>query len=642
MKKFTSFVFVLFVGLAVNAQLVCSPLVTDNLLKTTVARTDAATPNIPDETVPVGYCSFLIENLGGIGAGDDINLSAAVQLPASMFEGKGNKIFAVRFALASEKVTDVKVFLTKDLAGEPARVQVVEQPNKGWNYIIFDTPYELDTEDIYLGYSLHTSAYALGTESATKTNIKADFVAINGEWTNLSKQGIKALNAIQAMAVGGDYADYQDQEKNDAAISYFNMKKYVHKNEDLDIKLTVSNYGVQTLKSFDVAYRIGKGEEQTIKVENVAVPNGASYVVDMPQNALSELGKDTIVVEVRNINGDTPDGDLRNNTVSVGVECLDKFFARKTLLELFTGQGCGYCPAGHDVAEGAVEGIEDRVIWVAHHAGYNPDIFTVPEDSKYVNFFKVSGAPNCMIDRTVSLSKVPDSSGRMDYRLVFHPGYTSREMFDQYLEIPSFATITLSGTYDNDSRALEVTVSGEVVKDLPNAKLNVFITQSGYKAQQAGSNLGKNYVHNDFMRESLTGDFGEDLVLGDDGSYSKTYTYSIPEKIETVPCDPYQMTVVAFIADYKSTDRNSCKVQNVEKLDLSEIGAISSIENVETGKDVYAYVSGGRICVEGVYERIEVYTVDGKAVENANLADGIYVVKVSSLNQLFIKKVIVR
>lgn len=307
----------------------------------------------------------------------------------------------------------------------------------------------------------------------------------------------------------------------------------------------------------------------------------------------------------------------------------EKTFSRKVLFELFTGQSCTGCPGGHDVAEASMKGLEDKIVWVTHHAGYKADAFTTSEDSEYASFFNVIGAPNCMIDRT-----------KNGNTLVMSPVTTSKELFEEYLNVPTYATVAISGEYNDKSKMLNITVSGEITKDLPKAKLNVFLIQSGFKAFQSGSDLGVEYIHNDFMRVSLTGNYGEDIILTD-GKYIKNYSYTIPETIGQIICEASNMAIVAFIADYDTTDNNSCGVHNAEKLNLSDIGAGSSIGKGVNLSDVFINVVDRCIRVEGTYDRLDIFTPEGKNVKNTNLANGIYIIKITTPNKSISETVIV-
>ena len=64
---------------------------------------------------------------------------------------------------------------------------------------------------------------------------------------------------------------------------------------------------------------------------------------------------------------------------------------RKVLLEQFTTELCGYCPGGAARIKSVIEQPEfaGKVHWVAHHAGFYTDSYTIPESQSYLRLFGV-------------------------------------------------------------------------------------------------------------------------------------------------------------------------------------------------------------------------------------------------------------
>ena len=274
-----------------------------------------------------------------------------------------------------------------------------------------------------------------------------------------------------------------------------------------------------------------------------------------------------------------------NNNVAeqkINIIVISASVARTLLLEKFTGDQCVYCPWGADWVETAIEGNESRVIEVAHHVGYNEDRYTITQSKPLTFLFGSNGtyAPACMIDRRI-ISDVKEDDGP-----VFCPvGKTkfNKNLINKQLEIPSYVTINLNTTYNPATRELSVEVTGVLGKFYPNAKLNVYIIQEGltskqtapvdasgnyvtYKQYQSGTSPKNgsiaDYPHKHALRAVLTETAWGDALGVEIGSYSKSYTYTLPESIKgtkniEIPTDADNMYVVAFVADYiKNTTEN--------------------------------------------------------------------------------------
>lgn len=214
-------------------------------------------------------------------------------------------------------------------------------------------------------------------------------------------------------------------------------------------------------------------------------------------------------------------------------------FPKKHLIEEFTGQDCGYCPYGMDCIHEFVKDDENWIV-VLHHAGYQPDNFTVAGSSTITKAMGVSGAPSMSIDRT----KADMQDGA---QLVFHPGYlptVSKSQFDA----TTYASVILENTYDASSRELTISVSGTVAKnDLSSMKLTVLVKESGmidYQSDYYNTYEGwSEFRHTNAVRAFLTDAKGDDVTVSRN-HYSQRYTITLNEAWVPENC-----MVVAFLGE---------------------------------------------------------------------------------------------
>lgn len=218
------------------------------------------------------------------------------------------------------------------------------------------------------------------------------------------------------------------------------------------------------------------------------------------------------------------------------------------LLEYFTGQTCGNCPAGIKRVLRNLKGMEDKVAFVAHHVGFYEDDFTIKESVPLMFFYETENtyAPAMMLDRTYI-------NGEKD-AVIFSTSAFEKSDIEKMLEVPAGASMKLTTSLDESGSTLTVKVSGRLYDEYPNAKINVYITQDSIKGyEQSGVDDWQNYYHRNVVRASLTGNWGEDIGVSK-GDYSKEYTYTIPDKIRgksglSIKTDVNKMSVVAFIAE---------------------------------------------------------------------------------------------
>ena len=215
------------------------------------------------------------------------------------------------------------------------------------------------------------------------------------------------------------------------------------------------------------------------------------------------------------------------------------------LLEDFTATWCGPCFKGMQNIQEQIASFGNKVILVCHHTG---DDFAIEHSEDLSNFYKVSGIPASMLDRT---------KGIYDNGVIFHPGYLEKEILTQKLAEPKTVKISLETSYDESSREIKIKVSGSLEQSHPKAKLNVYLVQDGIKYEQNGSD--GNYIHHNALRAVISKSlWGDDLGVTQ-GAYSKEYTYNLPQKIGNFATKPNKMYIVAFVAEAANTSGDNTK-----------------------------------------------------------------------------------
>lgn len=533
--------------------------------------TDSWTGNDNSQTSEhklVGYCGNNIDV--NIAAGQMARLGGATTLPKAMF-GDSKYIVGARVYIGAA-ATETKIFISANLQTNLYEQEFEVVPN-AWNYVKFTTPFELNDSlaGVYIGYIGMSDGAMLGMESGEfQLNSKGMGMDIyydsteDDKWqffTNVGGYGYKGKLGIQAVVAGGDYSA---ETQNNLTIANVKADAKLPINASNNIKFDIFNYGTKTINQILVEYTYN-GKSNNIYLNNLDLWNGMGCsvnIADLVTPSQEGTYPLTISVSARDITDDVP----ADNQYSINQEIYASGFQRKVLIEKFTGQSCSACPNGAEIIKATRAALEGRSIEVAHHEGFGADAFTIDESKEYANFFysQPKFSPAIMIDRNVANSENPESVvGRVNDNET--PLFTEA-VLSKALESIAPLNINIEHTYNEANRQLAVTVSGEAIQALPNARVNVWLTQSNIKAYQLKG--GDDYSHDHAIRATLTGTWGQELVLTPDNKYEMTFRYQLPEKIGDFDVVIDDMEIVAFIADYDATSSFNCRVHNAEAVAL--------------------------------------------------------------------------
>ena len=500
----------------------------------------------------------------GISDGSDYDYKAASLLSGAELTDNGTEIIGIRFYVR-DGAKSGKIFIGPDYEN-PVVEKEYTYKKGGWQYVLFDEPYAVTGEDIYIGYSIKGSGYLLGYESASR-NMPGEMLYFNGAWgTFKTVVGSNGKWTMQAIMRGGDYST--DIQNNLVVECVENLYTAALEGWNMPLTFEVRNSGAKT--AYNVAVKCTFGS-QSKDVTIDSLMNGQSYFVESPFT-VSGSGSVSVSIDasVDGVTDETPnDNSVKSSCTVTGSDNV----RNRALIEQFTGQACGYCPAGAANLKAAIEatGHPEYFIWVAHHDGYVADDFTLAESSTITKALGVNGAPNMSVNRTSVAGQ----------GLVWSPySATAVNLLGCYAT-PAKATLEFNHTLVGDS--ITVNVSGTTAESA--AKVSVILIQSGITAKQTSG--GSNYVHNNAPCLFLTPANGQDLTIGEGGAFSATLNGKIPAtfgkgNFNTVYSD---IEVVVFVhGDIKSSaNRNVFNADKKPLLEGNEVFKPANILPVKEG-----------------------------------------------------------
>ncbi len=540
-------------------------------------------------------------------------LMAATYLPIT--EGSkfnGATIKSIRFGLCCP-VGASRVFIypfyPDGSFGAALVSQDVENTVAGWNTVELTTPYVIDAKGL--------EAYVVGFEyTQVNTNdgqyyddacfplsfvpagtaIQSTFVYGNlGQGTGWYDIGAESYGNLSVQCIVEKEEGFP---LHDLQLGNMYSVPFVKPGKQLSYTATIFSEGKETPASFTLGVALDGKEVETIPNANPAFEDNAMAfegMLNIPADAT--VGEHNVSLYVKEINGESV---TTGNTVAVPFNVYVESLPRqKQLLEHFTSQYCTYCPLGINVLEKLVTKRDD-IAWVSVHGDMQSgkDMYTI-EEGDYIAGFQTMGFPSASFNRVL----LPGEDA-LAISLGFDPSYTDyaveylSSIIDYTNEIPALASIKLDTKYDEATRKLDITVSGETLETFTqfvgnNAALTVYLTEDGLVSKQL--NQGRwitNFTHDNVLRKVLTHPYGDAIKMSG-SNYENTYSTTLNST-----WNKDKMHIVAFISRKPANENLYDKlwVTNTETAAVKD-ATTTGIENVAGSsadvKEVARYSADG-------------------------------------------------
>ena len=286
---------------------------------------------------------------------------------------------------------------------EPDILSMEFTPAAGFTEVLFDTPYIITGEGVYVGYSftVEKTTTAWRPVVVTKTSTPdACYIHTNKiyrtAWRSMSTlTGDLAIEVLlEGDAIKGD----------DAAVGVVSDKN-IRTGEPATGSFEVVNYGMNGVKSVDFTVEVA-GFTQSRHVElATALPGIYSRKknIDFEIPAIPQKGGYQLTVTLDKVNGIEITNAANKGEAKVSV--YNNLPIHRPVLEEYTGTWCGWCPRGFVGLELMNKLYPDDFIGVSYHNGDPMEITTqFPSD--------VQGFPDAWIDRYYNTDAfVGDNSG---------------------------------------------------------------------------------------------------------------------------------------------------------------------------------------------------------------------------------------
>lgn len=560
-------------------------------------------------TITLGYCNNEITSDDyRVPSTGSYSVMAAVRIPASQLAAlKGARITKLRIGVEAG-VSQTYAWVRSSLNGTALAIRRVGTTTEGWNEVELATPYVITGEDIYLGmtgtFSRGKSLIFNGTN-----NPNGAYVSVGGSWEDRSSEVEGSLCIQGIVETDGDV------QLNDLGLERLTIDNQFAANGDVrTIGVNISNYGLDEAAMPTMHYQLDGGA-----VTDVAIDDNSPIAPSASRKVSFELPIDGLQEGIRTLKLwiDSDDSYADNNTVNQDVYVYSTTYPRTMLLEQFTTIPCTFCPRGQALLEELTKNVSG-VVWVAHHAGFNTDQFTISASEDLLSF-GVTSAPRAMFDRRMVACS--------ENKPAFGIGYDLSEgllrtqgAFNDERQSPAFAFVGIESDYDASTRQLSFTVSGErsqlCSEIYPNSNLTVYLVEDSLVSNrpQTGGTPADT-IHNNVVREALTESLGTPIVWNGN-NFEEQFSVSLPEEYKVK-----NLKIVAFInRSLENDDYTNANVLNATQLCVAT--QTTGIDNA---------VVDGEVTTRSFYnlqgQRLDAQPTRGIYIERMDTLQGVKVMK---------------
>ncbi|MBP5514809.1 MAG: hypothetical protein J6Y04_08560 [Bacteroidaceae bacterium] len=547
----------------------------------------------------------------GLGSGVvNVKFSVAIFVPGNELL-KGAKIQGVNIPVVDEGMTDVSIWVKSELNGSDLARATVTGSFVGGEYFAaaLNEPVTIPEGGVYVGYDFINAAdYCIAISydgAAVDGGLFLNYV-YNGSssgWGDYSSQFPPSM--LQVLVSGFSLPDYSIVMKSAQGSTQKASDPYT-------IAVDFMSNSANAITDFDVEVAINGNTEQ----KHIALDAPLSTGVNVPGSFVVEgtspasTGAFNADVTVKKINGVAVD----ISQISAVLKNVTRVVARRTVIEEFTGTGCGWCPRGWVGMEYMKENYPESFIGIAFHK-YNSS-----DPMYYANYpyLGLTGAPGCVVDRKIDCDPF---YGNTDYEYGI-----AIEFKNLNKDIPS-VDISCKANWNEDQSSVLIDANVEfLVAPDNNVSLVYVLTadslsgttdswkQSNYYASYQASQLGSlgmfgaggsrgtssvSLVFNDVVIGSSydanginQGNHLKRTVVSVGGSYGGQYTIALPTKaaLKNALKKNLLTGVVLVVDDNTGFILNAAKAHVEDTAD-----AVRGVENTVVGQEVRYNMAGQQI-----------------------------------------------
>lgn len=587
-----------------------------------------------------GYAHASAQSIG-IGPKSTAYFALAIKLP----QLPGNIIKGITFhTQPGQFAENASVFIASN---KEKKIVVFQSINykSGINEIRLNDPFVMeDGEEYFVGYQVQarSDARPLAMDATAETAMPmTNYIEVGGNYARVDDP--IELGEYYNPKIGNAmiFVDIEDTSKKLANVGQLVgggfSETELTPNQPAALKLKVRNLGYKAINTLDISTQHGQKDAISQTISSLDIAPGSTQEVEVRIQAPAR-GIGTIRTAITSANAQTNPLKEWSRLYPYRVATPNGARERASILiERFTTERCGNCPASEKPFESLVEQMRRdgiKVSVIAHHAGYGRDKFTLKESSALLPY-SFGGAlreyaPALMLNRVADDLNMLSLAG----------SYTEREnKYRKAKAIEEVAKFTeIKSSVEGDR--ISLTIKGNTgYLDQQDFYITAVVTEDKIPAiSQSGVPFGHSFVHHHVARKFLTPALGQHIALGADGSFSlelKDLTYSEDWKKEN-------LSIIVFAHQNLSAER----AENKTVYTSATIGWNSSLstESISGIDQIRPRVVDGYLVCDAPIDDIHVYTLSGRLVAlsgSTRLLPGLYIVRLSHQGKQSTHRVIV-
>lgn len=507
---------------------------------------------------------------------------------------------------------------------------------EGWNEIYFDEPITIGSEPVYLGMQVYEQ------RGTSHPFVSYGLASVPGAcWINLNKQGWTNYDSRGTLLIQAILDDETaDKIDNMVYAQVATTPQTVAPSKRFQCEVYFNNHTNKTVNSVELQ-TLGQGDEVPYTEQVVFDTPLAPYEgrnIPMEIYAGSESGvSQWVKLNVSKINDEAAQSALTG--ISYHYVTVDAF-QRTPIVEEFTSQFCVNCPFMIYFLERALHQHDGPWVYVTHHTGFVPDIFSHSGEEALNYLFGPEGPsnPQVMYDRRVMDGKLSPTNGA---NVAETTPYT--EALNLVAPMLAMAEVNIDFTYNTDEATIAPTISGRINSEMAAAGTQTYLSaylvedsiplteelfQMGLEEEEgAPEDLQETFRHNGVKRHLFTAHLGDLLTLTNGNEYSVSF--------DAIALDPSWKTenlrMVAFVHLYDADDMYKNEVLNAAQKWLTRTDAVHGLL---ADKDAKFYINGDRtIAAPGNVRSYHLYNIQGQYIPaGTSLEPGIYIVNYKTLD----------
>lgn len=531
-------------------------------------------------------------------------IGAALE-PADIAAYKGCTVVGVRVAAATN-LGRTRTFVY-NFTGE-AFNPIFEQKQRiyeGWNVVFFNGDgYEIQgDETFFFGFDY--------VETQEMVDAEQGGLACNGEETDGAfylygdygqGEGLYSISGAGCLCVQL-IVDVSSLPANDMAITFLDAGfKYKLPGASFEVMAYLANSGRDSVQNYQLGYQIDNQTPVYIDRSEVIVPGGRdTWIGSISLSDDIATGHHTMSLFVSSVNGEAVDDKRLDAPFAVYRDSLDRQMA---YLEVYADQTSPYSA----MLDETIAYLKQQFAPVCVVKVHKPGTSLAVSDAAYLTEMYAYTFPSFTINR----SYFPGEE-HVAYDMNYYLPLVGKEMtaailgdmLIQDLLNPAFANLSLSGSYDPDTRQLTIEATGQLLPEAQaiygNVALTLMLSENSVKSRQAVYNAvtqrtttNQNYRHDDVLRAYITAPEGTPVdAVGN--TFTATFTTTLDAAWQKD-----NMSVVALLTkasdDVMDEPITELDVINATCLPLAKLEETSTIADhrLDRSRSVAGFTLDGR------------------------------------------------